>query len=459
MRSLQGRVTAVAALVLMVFIAAASLALERAFQASASSAREERLLGQVYLLMAAADIQDDALALPSDLAEARLTLPGSGLYGQVSDGAGTLVWRSASVIDQGIPFATGLAPGERRFSTAQDPDGRDYFVEGYGVTWTLGPVPHNYTFSVAEDLTEYQRELAGFRASLAAWLGGLSVLLLAALLLALRWGLAPLRRVADEVAAIEAGAADRLHGVYPLELTALTDNLNALLAHESARQVRLGNALADLAHSLKTPLAVMRGALGERATLDSTVAPGEPLAEQISRMEAIVAYQLERARDRPVATLAPPVPVAPVVTRLVATLAKLHAARAVAVTLDLGPDLRFRGAEGDLLEVLGNLLDNAYKWCGTQVAVGGRQEGGVLDLWVADDGPGIPPQRVREVLERGARADLATPGHGIGLAVVREICHAYGGDLALAASPLGGTLARVRLPSFRSDAGIQCHGR
>ena len=449
MRSLQTRVTAVAALVLVVFIAAASLALERAFQASARSAREERLLGQVYLLMAAADIQDDALALPRDLAEARLTLPGSGLYGQVSDGAGTLVWRSASTIDQDLPFAAGLAPGERRFSSAQDRGGRDYFVEGYGVTWTIGPVPHNYTFSVAEDLTEYQRELTRFRTNLAAWLGGMSVLLLAALLLALRWGLAPLRRVADEVAAIEAGTADRLHGVYPLELRALTDNLNALLAHESARQVRLGNALADLAHSLKTPLAVMRGVLGEAPPLDPSARSAERLAEQISRMDAIVAYQLERARDRPIATLAPPVPVAPVVTRLLATLAKLHAGRAVVVTLDLAPGLTFRGVEGDLLEVLGNLLDNAYKWCRTQVAVGGRQEGGALVLWVEDDGPGIPPDRVGEVLERGARADLTTPGHGIGLAVVREICQAYGGELALAASPLGGTLARLRLPSFQ----------
>ena len=106
-------------------------------------------------------------------------------------------------------------------------------MEGYGVTWTIGPVPRGYTFSVAEDLTEYRRELARFRTSLAGWLGAMSVLLLVALLLALRWGLAPLRRVADEVAAVEAGTQDRLRGRYPRELRALTDNLNALLAHES----------------------------------------------------------------------------------------------------------------------------------------------------------------------------------------------------------------------------------
>ena len=111
MSSLQTRVTAVAALVLVVFMVLASLALERAFQASARSAREERLLGQVYLLMAAADADDNGLTLPRELAEARFSLPDSGLYGQVSDGAGRAVWRSVSAIDQRIPFAIGLAPG------------------------------------------------------------------------------------------------------------------------------------------------------------------------------------------------------------------------------------------------------------------------------------------------------------------------------------------------------------
>ena len=156
---------------------------------------------------------------------------------------------------------------------------------------------------MAEDLTEYRRELAGFRGSLTGWLGVMSIILLAALLLALRWGLAPLRRVANEVAACEAGAQDRLHGVYPRELRALTDNLNALLAHESARQTRLGNALADLAHSLKTPLAVLRGALGETSLQPALAAR---LAEQIHRMDAIVAYQLERARARSLTALAAP---------------------------------------------------------------------------------------------------------------------------------------------------------
>jgi two-component system, OmpR family, sensor histidine kinase PhoQ len=449
LKSLQTRVTLVAGLVLLVFIALTSLALERAFQSSARAAREERLLGQVYLLMAVADAQDDALTLPSGLAEARFSLPGSGLYAQVSDAAGVPIWRSASALGQDVPFATHLAPGERRFRQAEDDRRHAYFVEDYGVTWSIGPTPRAYTFSVAEDLTEYRRELDRFRASLARGLGAMAVLLLLALVVALRWGLAPLRRVATEVAAVEAGTQSRLHGHYPRELRALTENLNALLAHTMAHQTRLGHALADLAHSLKTPLAVLRGTLAQARTQDAPEA--EPwaaqAAEQLQRMEELVAYQLERARARPLVTLTPPVPVAQTVERLRASLAKLHAERAIRVDLDLEPGLTFRGVEGDLLEMMGNLLDNAYKWCRTRVAVGGRREGAVLVLWVEDDGPGIPAARARAVLARGARADLTTPGHGIGLAVVREICVAYGGELTIAASPLGGARVRVRLPA------------
>lgn len=314
--SLRARVTWAAALVMLVFMALTSLALEQAFQASAGAAREERLLGQIYLLMAAADVDDDGLTLPRDLAEARFSLLGSGLYAQVADAQGEAVWRSLSALGENIPFENQLGPGVRRFRMVQEAQGRAFFVEGFGVTWSIGPTPRDYTFSVAEDLGPYEEELARFRAHLFTWLGAMSLVLLATLLVALRWGLGPLRRVAAEVAAVEAGRQERLHGAYPAELRALTENLNALLAHEAARQARLGNALADLAHSLKTPLAVMRGALGELGEVRVGAEPGSTqnplpravLAEQIRRMDEIVTYQLERARGRPAATLSRPIP-------------------------------------------------------------------------------------------------------------------------------------------------------
>lgn len=444
MRSLRARVLLATATVLILFIALTSLALERAFQDTARSAREERLLGQLYLLMAAAEDEDDRLVLPKDLAEARFSLPGSGLYARVLDGAGRPVWESASAVGIDAPLDEPLRPGERRFELRRDEDGREYLVEGFGVSWATGPVPQPYTFAVAEDLDAYRQELAGFRTSLGTWLGTMALLTLAALLLSMRWGLAPLRRVADEVAAVESGRQEQLRGDYPAELRALTDNLNALLAHERAQQRRLGNALGDLAHSLKTPLAVMRGAVGAQRMAAETAALMEG---QLARMGHIVEYQLQRARARAgaAAGLAPPVPIRQVAERIIASLAKVYRDKVIAAAVDIDPGLVFRGPEGDLMEVLGNLLDNAFKWGRGRVRIAADGGQGGIEIAVEDDGTGIAPEAAEWVLQRGGRGDEGAPGHGIGLAVVREICEAYGGEIGIGRSPLGGARVGVRI--------------
>jgi two-component system sensor histidine kinase PhoQ len=444
MMSLQTRVLLAAAALLLVFVILTSLALEQAFYDSARSARETRLLGQLYVLMGVAESEMGQLVLPRTLGEPRLSLPGSGLYAQVADAEGGVVWRSVSTLGLSIPFDEGLAPGEIRFEQRHNGSGQAYLVESFGVLWSTGPVSRAYTFSIAEDLAGLRQEVARFRASMTRGMGTMGALLLASLLILLRWGLRPLRRVATEVAAIEAGKAARLQGSYPNELRALTDNLNALLAHEHARQARLDNALGDLAHSLKTPLAVMRGAIAEGKVEQESATL---MNEQISRMDEIVEYQLQRVRAGAPdgVTLAPPVPLLPLAQRLGTSLSKIHRDKGITPCFDLDEALLFRGVEGDLMELLGNLLDNAYKWCKTKVCVRGRQQGGRLLIEVEDDGPGISSQHARLLLERGVRADESAPGHGIGLSVVREICRAYGGDIAIERSRLGGALVRVRL--------------
>ncbi|TVQ87598.1 MAG: GHKL domain-containing protein [Chromatiaceae bacterium] len=443
--SLQARVLWAAALLLLVFVVLTGLALEQAIRDSAQSARQARLLGQVYLLLAAADSENGRLQLPAVLDEPRFGLPGSGLYAQITDAAGQTVWRSPSAVGLEIPFISGLGPGATRFVRTRD-NGDGFLVQGFGVLWSTGPVVRGYSFSVAEDATELQRELGRFRASLARGLGLMSLLLLLALLVLLRWGLRPLRLVAAEVAAIEAGQGRRLGGRYPPELRPLTENLNALLAHGEARQARLDNALGDLAHSLKTPLAVISGASAEAAPA-AVLAP--VLAEQIARMQQIIAYQLERARAGSPggAALAAQVPLLPVTQRLAASLAKLHPDQPVELEVAIDPTLRFRGVEGDLMELIGNLLDNAYKWCRGRVHIQATRDATGLQLLVEDDGPGISPDQATRLLERGARADESIPGHGIGLAVVREISQAYGGTLSIDRGRLGGARICICLPA------------
>lgn len=435
MISLNQRIIFSASLVLAVFIALATLALDRAFYESARSARQERLLGQVYLLIAAAEVdRDGKLSLSPGLSEARFSLPGSGLYARITDHNGKYVWHSPSALGVAAPFQDRLAAGEKRFDTLPS-----YFVQSLGVNWVVGQGHFAFTFSVSEDLAEFNAQIRRYRQSLWTWLAVLAVLLLMAQVVVLRWGLRPLRGVARELNAIESGRQEKLQGVYPKEIKRLTDNLNSLIQHERTRQIRYRNALGDLAHSLKTPLAVMRGALsGDRAQLPATI------EDQVARMDSIVAYQLQRAATsgmkNPMAT---PVPIRPVMEKIVAALNKVHREKNVSVEIMVPDDLAFPGDEGDLMELLGNLADNAYKWCRSKVSMSAVIHDGLLTITIEDDGAGIAPSQAENILQRGVRADEAVPGHGIGLAVVRDIAEAYQGTVGAGRSSLGGALIRV----------------
>jgi two-component system sensor histidine kinase PhoQ len=194
--------------------------------------------------------------------------------------------------------------------------------------------------------------------------------------------------------------------------------------------MRYRNTLGDLAHSLKTPLAVLRGLTEGRRDDDGV--PGA-VAEQVDRMDAIVRYQLQRTVSSGQGLLARPVAIAPAVAKVVRSLDKVYADKGVRVTVDVEEGLRYGCDEGDLLEVVGNLADNAYKWCRKEVAIEAAHDSrdGVLSIAVRDDGDGIAPDRIDAVTRRGVRGDEREPGQGIGLGVVREIVESYGGSLSL----------------------------
>ncbi|MCG5513118.1 ATP-binding protein [Ectothiorhodospira shaposhnikovii] len=427
MNSLTLRVGLIAALVVAVFAVMTALALERAFRDSAVYAVEQRLQAQLFLLMGVAEVDPAGrVSLPERLPESRLMLPDSGLHARISDEAGNTLWRSPSAL--GTHY--GLQPDERAFMARMTVD------------WETpgGVVP--LTFTLSEDRSGLEAQLRTYRRSLWGWLAVLAVLLLAAQSLALYLGLIPLRRVARELRAMEQGQQSALTGRYPVELKALTDNLNALLRQERAQLARYRDGLADLAHSLKTPLAVLRGSLESRRDEDR-----RQDLEQLERMDRIVAYQLQRAATAGHRALAAPMAVAPLVQRLGRTLDKVYPDKGVVLFDEVSADSRFRGNEGDLMELLGNLMDNAWKYGRGRVGVASAMEGRWLVLRVEDDGPGIPADRVPVILARGGRLDEAVPGQGIGLAVVNEIVSAYEGRLTIGTSEaLGGAQVEIRLP-------------
>jgi two-component system sensor histidine kinase PhoQ len=280
---------------------------------------------------------------------------------------------------------------------------------------------------------------------LIGWFGGVTLTTVIVLAGLLRWVLRPLRRLERQVQEVESGLRGRLTGELPTELIGLAGNLNALIETERRRLSRYRNTLDDLAHSLKTPLAAMRMLLSEGSNADPTT-QARALDHELERMDQRVSYQLRRARASGATGLGvEPVAVEPAIHDLLQTLDKVYRDKGVSCELDIAPRATFRGDPGDLSEILGNLLDNAYKYCRRRVAVVVTSRASGVEISIGDDGPGIEEAAVARLLERGTRADESVPGQGIGLAVVRETVELYHGTLSVGESPLGGAEVTIDL--------------
>lgn len=264
--------------------------------------------------------------------------------------------------------------------------------------------------------------------------------------IALRQNLAEFRRLREKVMALRTGGQRRLEGSYPTEVQPLIDNLNALLEdREKAVQRALATA-GDLAHGLKTPLALLAQEAGRIAAANPELAAG--ISQQVERMSRQVNYHLARARAAASgAAGAAPCPLAPSVEALSRTLSKLYAGRAIRISSSIAPDLCARVQREDLEEMLGNLLDNACKWAKSKIRLEASRAGAMLLLTLDDDGPGLAPDLRTVVLERGVRIDEAAPGSGLGLAIVRDLAELYGGSISLQDSPMGGLRVTVSLPA------------
>ncbi len=445
MRSIHSRLLIASSLVLAGFLGITGFALDQAFQDSAATAAQENLQSRIYALLAAADADEQGrLLLPEHLPERRLSEPDSGLYAMVITSDGELFWQSASLAGRSIQKSSQQTPGSRYFHTLNNGESRLFSLD-YGVSWEDDTgVEQQFTFVIAEDMEPMQAELERFRQSLWRWLGGMAIVLLLAQGWILRWGLHPLRGVAVDLQNIQQGTAGELQGDYPRELQGLTSNLNALLAHARSVQRRYRNSLDDLAHSLKTPLAYLNS-IAEDQDKDCDQLR-QTASEQVKRMDGIIQRQLQRAAASGRITLTKPVAIEPVVQRLVESLNKIYRHKRLVTDMALQPGLMFQGDEGDLMEMLGNLLENAFKFASSTIRISAKHAEQELFLSIEDDGPGIPARQLENVIQRGIRADQTLPGQGIGLAVVDEIVTLYDGKLKISNSEIGGAKVQVWLP-------------
>lgn len=418
--------------------------LSRQFQAELSTH-----LDQLVAVLAFDAVDEPTLSGP--LSDPRLRRPYSGLYWQVDriDGAtgentGRALLRSRSLWDAVLDVpADSPADGELHDHRIDGPDGRPLRMlerairpaEYPGQAWRL---------IVAADESLMAEPLGRFNQQLLLALGVLAAGLSAAAVMQVLLGLRPLVRLQRELSRMHEGQARAIAGRFPSEVQPLVDDLNGVLARNAEIVARARTQAGNLAHAVKTPLAVLANAAAQEST---------PLARLVGEQVAVARTQVDHhlARARAAAAVAAPglrTPLQPVLAGLLRVMARVHAENDLQLVItDCPRDAVFQGEEQDLQEMLGNLLDNACKWARTRVEDRVERTGDILSITIDDDGPGLPASTREAVFDRGVRADERTPGSGLGLAIVRDLAQLYGGAVALEPSPRSGLRAVLRLPA------------
>jgi two-component system sensor histidine kinase PhoQ len=436
-----------AILLLTVSLGLVGFGLDAAFHKSSEASLQARMESLVYLVLAATDANDDGtLIIEDDIGDPRLGQPGSGIYARVHSELSD--WSSNSSVSVALPKPLQTMAGEKVFSVPVADS--EFYSLLYGVRFELAdgrllPV----TVSIFVSRVELQSEQQAFRTGLWRSLGVTGVILVLAQLLLLSLGLRPLQRITKDISAIESGRMERLEDDYPKELEPLKRNLNRLLDTEKSNQTRYRNALDSLAHSLKTPLSVIRSSLPAESSADSS-AKSVAIDNAVVDMQRLIATRLQRAAVSTRRSIAQAVGVRSQVERLLQSLDRVYSQKMINTDVMIESGLEFYGEQRDLLELAGNLLDNACKYGDGQIRVSaqaidaGDPRAGIV-FEVEDNGPGIAADKRDKLLQRGVRGDERVEGHGLGLAIVLEIVSAYNGEITIDDSDLGGARLSVSL--------------
>jgi len=444
--SLAFRLVAGAALWIAAALLAGGFALSAIFKDYVERAYDARLLVLLDALVAASDVvSENYIEVSRDLGDPRFEQPYSGWYWQITSPRGPLV-RSRSLWDQALRPGAGLVGMGGRVTPSQLTAPRQPLrIVGRDVT--LPGVKESLHYMVTGDTTETETEIRNYNTTLAWSLGALGLGLVIAVFIQVRFGLLPLRTIGQSLYSIRSGKTTHLEGRFPAEIEPLADEINGLLDHNTEVLERARTHVGNLAHALKTPLAVLAN-----ATVADKSALGETVAKQTEAMRRHVEHYLAKARTAAAAgILGQRTEVLPVIEDLRRTLKRIHAERAIELEIKGDPALCFRGERHDLEEMLGNLIDNACKWAKNRVWITLADEGPKLSITIEDDGPGLAPEQRAEVFARGHRLDEAKPGSGLGLAIVTDSAGLYGGDVELKDSDLGGLAVVLTLPAALAD--------
>jgi len=442
--SLRWRLMLGSAVLAVLFMLALLPALRSAFLIALEQSVEKRLAADAGALISAARTDNGKLSMPSKLPDEEFDIPDAKLLGFIYDREGNLVWQSRSARDISVTYLPRYDGGGNRLLRIDDSNGDEFYLYDVEVDLLRG---ESAAFSIVtlQPASDTQALYNGFMQQLYLWLGLALLLLLGLLWFGLTWGFRSLRGLRRELDEVESGHRERLSEAHPSELLRLTGSLNRLLDSERQQRERYRHSLDDLAHSLKTPLSVLQGASEIIAAHPENREQTRIVQVQIERMSQQISYQLQRASLRKSGLIRHRVPLRQVLDNLCEALDKVYAGKQVTVQRAFDPELQIPMERAALLELLGNLLENAYRLCLGQVRVSASISDGGCQLCVEDDGPGVPISQRERILRRGERLDGQHPGQGIGTAVVKDILESYDGELFVEKAELGGAAFRVRL--------------
>ena len=425
------------------------------FQAAVERTFDARMLVTLDALQANIEYdQNGRLFELEGLGDSRFIIPLQGWYWQVrsADEASNNQLRSNSLLEKSLTFPANALdnPDESGISRFYQTGPEGFRLRVLEQKIQLPGSDEALSFAVAGNSDELEAEIATFDQTLLVALSVLALGLVTAALLQVRFGLRPMRDLTAGLIDVRSGNANRLEGKFPVEIEPIASELNALLKANEEIVERARTQVGNLAHALKTPLSVMSNE-AER----STGSFADKVMEQAEVMRDQVNLYLDRARRAARAhALGSLTEIRPVIDGLVRTLKRINAEKQVEVTTDCSDTLRFLGEKQDLEEMVGNLLDNAFKWAGEKVEIevsllpqsekNGKRW---LVLSVADDGPGLPENKRDQALKRGRRLDETKPGSGLGLSIVEETASMYDGQITLGSSTLGGLKVELTLPA------------
>lgn len=433
MNSLLGRFIAASLILLPIFIFLIGTALIDTFKHSQLDAEKETLQAQLYGVLSVTEVENNKLSLPSVLTEPKFNQQQSGLYGFIYNSRGEELWRSVSaeLLTENLYQANNsFMLAKTLFDTITIDESQQFNRYSYDIEWvnddeTITPL----RIVIAQDGVALTTELKSYKKRLWQWLSIMTAVLIAIQLLIMFWGLRPLKRLSIQLKELHENRIESLDDNYPIEILPVTKNFNTILLHEKNQRERYKNTLSDLAHSLKTPLAVIQSHLGNQEYDRGLI------NEQVIRIDQIISHQLKRASinldKHSITKNLNTTLIKPCIDRLTTVLNKVYPDKKISFNNTINEKIFFTGDEADLLELLGNILDNACKYGQTAVTISAKIKGSNLQILISDDGEGIKKNLQKTLLNRGERGDTAQAGQGIGLSIVTDIISSYGGGLTL----------------------------